>query len=97
MKLLFHSIQFIFFTLFFTLFFSLFPNIVKGQILKGAGIVYTNGVPTHIPRISTESEIAINISNGLIFVVSIPDIILLSDGKPSKLIAYNAFPIHLFS
>ena len=39
----------------------------------------------------------ITISKGLVLVVSIPEITLSSVGNPSKFIAYNAFPIHLFS
>lgn len=39
----------------------------------------------------------INTSNGLTYVVFIPEIILSSLGNPSKFIAYKAFPIHLFS
>lgn len=44
--------------------FFLFANLSYGQIVKGTGIVYTNGVPTHTPRTSTESEYAVDISAG---------------------------------
>lgn len=43
--------------------FTLVSNLSYGQILKGTGLVYTNGVPTHIPRTSTESEYAVDVSN----------------------------------
>ena len=44
--------------------FCLVSTFSFGQIVKGTGIVYTNGVPNHVPRISTESEYAVDISSG---------------------------------
>lgn len=45
--------------------FSLLVSFSFGQaIQKGTGITYTNGVPTHVPRTSTESEYVIDISSG---------------------------------
>ena len=43
----------------------LFPVIVKSQtIVKGAGVFYTNGIPTVDPPLCDGSEVAININGG---------------------------------
>jgi hypothetical protein len=36
----------------------------NAQITKGAGIIYTPSVPTHTPRLASDSEVAINLTNG---------------------------------
>lgn len=44
--------------------FSFFAIESYAQIVKGTGITYTNGIPTHTPRVSTESEYSIDVSTG---------------------------------
>ena len=48
----------------FLVLFTLITTLSYGQILKGTGLVYTNGVPTHTPRTSSESEYAVDVSTG---------------------------------
>ncbi len=43
---------------------SLIPVLAYSQITKGAGIMYTPSVPTHTPRLASDSEVAINLDNG---------------------------------
>jgi hypothetical protein len=43
---------------------SLTPLLAHGQITKGAGIIYTPSVPTHTPRLASDSEVSINLTNG---------------------------------
>ena len=38
-----------------------------GQIVKGTGITYTNGIPTHVPRLGFDSEININMTTGKVY------------------------------
>lgn len=42
----------------------LFITSTNAQITKGAGIIYSPSVPTHTPRLASDSEIALNLSNG---------------------------------
>ena len=48
----------------FLVLFTLITTLSYGQILKGTGLVYTNGVPIHTPRTSSESEYAVDVSTG---------------------------------
>lgn len=41
-----------------------FITSTNAQITKGAGIIYTPSVPTHTPRLASDSEFAINLTNG---------------------------------
>jgi hypothetical protein len=47
------------------LFAVIFPALAYSQaIVKGSGIVYTNGAPTHTPNLNTDAEVAIDTTSG---------------------------------
>ncbi len=47
------------------LFLIFFPSLLYGQaIVKGSGVMYTNGAPTHSVSLNTDSELAIDTTTG---------------------------------
>jgi len=44
------------------------PIFAEAQILKSAGIIYFNGVPNRTPSVGKESEVAVDVATGTIYV-----------------------------
>jgi hypothetical protein len=50
------------------IFLTLVPFLAQAQILKSAGIIYFNGVPNRTPSVGKESEVAVDVATGTIYV-----------------------------